>query len=344
MTGVSVVPDVVRAASGNLANLGSALRSANAAAAAQTTAIAVPGGDEVSAAITALFGKHAQEFQALNAQAATFHDEFVNLMNGGAAQYVNAELANAQQTAVDAVNAPAQALLGHPLITTGAGQGAAAANTPGVVFSLDTPFGPIQLSELVVSGDPFANGPHTFTSGLTSPFFSLAAIDNVTVSGGGSVLQYTGGTAVLPPVIPLSLAALGPYVTGGASFANYAGAFVAAATSGNPVAAATALLSMPSNVADAVLFGHETITISPGGEIGDPASPHVQLHIPFGGLFASLEPLSSTYPQTFTGVESAVNSPYNGMTQTVLASNFSYQGAQFGGFFPELLYLSGLPS
>ena len=64
MSLLSVVPDVVATASANLENLGSALSSANAAAASQTTAIAAPAADEVSAAVTALFGAHAQEFHA----------------------------------------------------------------------------------------------------------------------------------------------------------------------------------------------------------------------------------------------------------------------------------------
>ena len=103
MSLLNLVPDLVEAASGNLQNIGSALHSANAAAAAQTSAIAAPAADEVSAAITALFGAHAQEFQTLNAQAAAFHDEFVNLLNGGAARYVHTEMANAGQTLLNSI-------------------------------------------------------------------------------------------------------------------------------------------------------------------------------------------------------------------------------------------------
>jgi len=148
MSTLSVVPDIVSAASGNLENLGSALRDASAAAACQTTAVAAPAADEVSAAVAALLGTHAQEFQTLNAQAAAFHDEFVNRLSGGAAQYVSTELANAQQTLLSAVNAPAQAL-------TGTGQGAAAvaaANAADVItndfggISINYPLGPLELA------------------------------------------------------------------------------------------------------------------------------------------------------------------------------------------------------
>ncbi len=79
MSLLSIAPDIVAGASEKLADLGSALRSANAAAATQTTSIAAPAADEVSAAITALFGTHAQGFQAASAKAAALHDDFVNL-------------------------------------------------------------------------------------------------------------------------------------------------------------------------------------------------------------------------------------------------------------------------
>jgi PE family len=39
-------------------------------------AVLSAGADEVSTAIAALFGAHAQEFQALSAQASAFHSQF----------------------------------------------------------------------------------------------------------------------------------------------------------------------------------------------------------------------------------------------------------------------------
>jgi hypothetical protein len=94
MSFLSIAPDMVAGASENLADLGSALRSATATAATQTTSIAAPAADEVSAAITALLGTHARGFHAASAKAAAFHDDFVNLLKGGAAQYVGAEAAS----------------------------------------------------------------------------------------------------------------------------------------------------------------------------------------------------------------------------------------------------------
>ena len=64
MSFVSVVPDIVAQAAGELASLGSTLSAANAAAATPTF-MAAPAADEVSAAIATLLGTHDQEFQAL---------------------------------------------------------------------------------------------------------------------------------------------------------------------------------------------------------------------------------------------------------------------------------------
>ena len=75
--------------------IGSTISAANAAAAAPTTGVLAAGADEVSAAIAALFGAHAQAYQALSAQAAAFHSQFVQLMNAGRGAYAGAEAANA---------------------------------------------------------------------------------------------------------------------------------------------------------------------------------------------------------------------------------------------------------
>jgi hypothetical protein len=99
MSFVTAAPEAVSAAAGNLQAIGSTLGQATAAAAGHTTAITAAAADDVSLAISQMFGSYGQEFQALSAQAAAFHNEFVGLLNGGAAAYLNAELTNAQQTA-----------------------------------------------------------------------------------------------------------------------------------------------------------------------------------------------------------------------------------------------------
>ena len=91
-----MAPEFVGQAAGQLENIGSALSSAHAAAAVPTTSLAAAAGDEVSAAIASLFSSHAEHYQALNAQAAAFHNQFTNLLNAGAGSYVTAEIANTQ--------------------------------------------------------------------------------------------------------------------------------------------------------------------------------------------------------------------------------------------------------
>ena len=122
MSFVIATPGTLTAAATDLAGIGSAISAANAAASAQTTELLAAGADEISAAIAAAFGAHAQGYQALSAQAASFHDQFVSAMATGGNLYASAEAANASplQPLLDLINAPTQALLGRPLIGDGA--------------------------------------------------------------------------------------------------------------------------------------------------------------------------------------------------------------------------------
>jgi hypothetical protein len=92
---VQVIPESLVTAAHDLAALGSNLQIAHLQAAAPTTTIASAGGDEVSAAISGLFGSHAQDFQKLAGQAAAFHDRFTQTLTESANAYASAESANA---------------------------------------------------------------------------------------------------------------------------------------------------------------------------------------------------------------------------------------------------------
>ena len=76
----------------------------------------------MSTAIAALFSGHAQGYQALSAQAAEFHAQFVRALTAGAAAYAPAEAANTSpfQELLNLINAPTLALTGRPLIGNGA--------------------------------------------------------------------------------------------------------------------------------------------------------------------------------------------------------------------------------
>ncbi|MGB9308288.1 MAG: PE family protein, partial [Mycobacterium sp.] len=86
-----IAPEWVTAAASDLANIGSHVGVANAAAAFPTTNLLAAAGDEVSAAIAALFGTHGQVYQAVSAQAAAFHSQFVQTLNTSAGSYAAAE-------------------------------------------------------------------------------------------------------------------------------------------------------------------------------------------------------------------------------------------------------------
>ena len=95
MSFVIAMPEALGTAATDLASLGSTLSTANAAAATPTTGMLAAAEDEVSAAIAALFSAHGQGFQALSAQAAAFHDQFVQALTASAGSYASAEAANA---------------------------------------------------------------------------------------------------------------------------------------------------------------------------------------------------------------------------------------------------------
>jgi hypothetical protein len=111
MSFVVTAPELVEAAAQDLSGIRSELGEATAAATAPTTSIVAAGEDEISAAIATLFRGYGQEFHALSAHAAAFHEEFVNLLNSGSNAYVATEAANAQQTLLGSINAPAKSLL-----------------------------------------------------------------------------------------------------------------------------------------------------------------------------------------------------------------------------------------
>ena len=102
MSFLSAIPQLMAQAANDLAGIGSTINEANTAASVATTGLLAPAADEVSEAVAALFASHGQTYQALSAQVAHFHDQFVQLLNAGAASYAGAEAANAS---------PLQALL-----------------------------------------------------------------------------------------------------------------------------------------------------------------------------------------------------------------------------------------
>src|SRR5689334_19943121 len=122
MNSVIAAPETMAAAATDLSDIGSTIGSANASAAALTSAVLAPGADEVSAGIATMFGEYAQAYHAIQARAAAFHAQFVRHLNAGAVSYGTTEAANATplQDLLDRVNAPFETVLGRPLIGDGA--------------------------------------------------------------------------------------------------------------------------------------------------------------------------------------------------------------------------------
>lgn len=94
MSYVTTQPELLAAAAGDLAGIGSAISTQNAAAAAPTTGVVPAAADEVSALTAVQFAAHAQLYQALSAQAAAIHEMFVNTLGTSAGSYAATEAAN----------------------------------------------------------------------------------------------------------------------------------------------------------------------------------------------------------------------------------------------------------
>ncbi|AFE12596.1 PE-PGRS family protein [Mycobacterium tuberculosis RGTB423] len=118
MSFVIAAPETLVRAASDLANIGSTLGAANAAALGPTTELLAAGADEVSAAIASLFAAHGQAYQAVSAQMSAFHAQFVQTFTAGAGAYASAEAAAAAplEGLLNIVNTPTQLLLGRPLI------------------------------------------------------------------------------------------------------------------------------------------------------------------------------------------------------------------------------------
>src|ERR1700756_4364858 len=131
----------VAAAASDLAGVGATIGSANAAALGPTSSVLPPGADEVSMSIAALFGTHSQVYQQLSAQAALFHQQFVQLMSASANQYAATEDANAMP--LQAVGQGALGTGGSAPLTSAAHLATAVSPSSGVPAAQAPTFAPL---------------------------------------------------------------------------------------------------------------------------------------------------------------------------------------------------------
>lgn len=95
MNFVTAQPESLDIAAGRLHEIGSALTAQNSATAAPMTGVVPAAADEVSLLTAAQFARHAQTFQALSAQAAAIHENFVTTLQTSAGSYAATEAINA---------------------------------------------------------------------------------------------------------------------------------------------------------------------------------------------------------------------------------------------------------
>jgi len=206
MTYVIAAPDMLAAAAADVAGVGSSLSEANAAAAASTTRVIPAAADEVSAAIAALFSSHGTAFQALSAQAAAFHSEFVQALSAGAGAYASTEAAVAGplQTLAQAMPAPnvAVSYLGRTLVQLGSAHTSGGGGLEVAVGANSDATAPSAFNVALALGpgsDATVLGSYNIVQ--TSQFNSAIAIgtNDVAVAGGSTtgagLIEPAGGVA-----------------------------------------------------------------------------------------------------------------------------------------------------
>jgi PE family/Phosphoesterase family len=246
-------PHVLAAASADLSGIGEAVREARASAAPATTWIAPAAADEVSAAITRLFGDYAADFQALSARTAAFHTGFVQTLLHSASAFAGTEAANKpwlqtlEQDLLGVINAPSYALTGRPLIAPGA---------PGTGV-------PMSQNLLVNPGFEVADPSVSGYSGVTIPGW--------TETGTPTVIPYGTPRAILPsplsspfPNLPKFLGFPQHAPPGGGN--NFAG--------GGPVATSTISQTVDLTGAAGTPY---TLSADLGGRLLNPSSASVQV-------------------------------------------------------------------
>lgn len=120
--------DTLAAAATDVDGIAAAIQAANAAAAGPTSGLLAAAGDEVSAAVSALFNAYGAEYQAVVRQLGAFQSEFTRTLAAASNAYAQAEAA------------AVQALVGP---TTGAALPAAATNVALIMGGTNNPL-PIQ--------------------------------------------------------------------------------------------------------------------------------------------------------------------------------------------------------
>ncbi|AQT78570.1 hypothetical protein B1R94_03880 [Mycolicibacterium litorale] len=220
---------------------------------------------------------------------------------------------------------------------------AAAAQTTEQTQTINTPLGAITVTATITTPDNGTSGPVSVALTAATPIgaanFALSGYQKFTTDPNStpavvSETSITQGSLVLPAPVAFLANAAGSFITGGLSLYTSATSFMTAIQHGDFGSAAFTFATAGFNFMNAVLVGQQTITL-PLQAVGDTGEV-VALHIPVGGVFAPLRPVSVTWPAT-SGVDG---------TGSVLvkfdAGNIEFAGTRFGGVAPAFLQLFGL--
>jgi PE family len=214
MSYVNAAPEYVAAAATDLANIGSTISSANTAAIGPTSGVLAAGADEVSATVAALFDAHAQAYQAFSAQAAYFHEQFVQLLNVGASHYALAEAANAsplqtiEQGVLSVADAPAgQTLAAAQSVIGGAASvGSVASSLPGMAAGAAVTSAPAASAGYVtLAGSP---APVALASLSTPAAAAPAAVSTPAAALHAATPNYATAASVAPAAASAPAAAI----------------------------------------------------------------------------------------------------------------------------------------
>lgn len=148
MTYVFVEPETITTMAADLEGIGSAIDAASAAAAGPTSRLVSAAADEVSTAIAGLFGGYGQQYQAVVAHAAAFHQQFTQTVAAAGLAYAQTEASSvaAISNALEAFGTQAHSLLG--------GGNAAASATPSASITTTPLTGPTVSLVMGGSGNP----------------------------------------------------------------------------------------------------------------------------------------------------------------------------------------------
>ncbi len=213
------------------------------------------------------------------------------------------------------------------------------ANAVGGQFNqtFNTPFGPISLSADLSAPDLGQSGPLSLNATATTPIggatFSLAGTTTFTTTPLKSTNTLTGGTLAVPSTVAFAASIAGAVVNAGLTAYDSLQSFVTAVSSGNILGAFGAWAEAAPKFTNALLFGGQNLDVPL--QIGT-SGPTFVAHIPVGGLFSSLRPVSLSWSD-YSAVDQT-----SGAQIVLVGGSIDFAGSQLGGAAPAFLKIFGI--